>query len=394
MPLTPQTPTIDRAPAATTDAVHLTRRARIEAERAATARGRGRVQRSSAPVTPPAPSSPVLPASAVGPQTPPAPSSPVVAPLRPGAARAAAPDAVTPAAATPPASATAAGARAGRGTRTATPARAPRAAGTRPARRAPAPKVDRATRHIARTAPAASTSSGSSFRRTASRVTVVGSLLFAAGLVVSTSLPAQALYVPETGTATVRSAEQGAVQSLSVGDAVAGPIDRDAYTVSAAAKAPTAPTATTEGASVSGSSGDIRWPFPTTVPISSGFGARQVAGCSFCSTFHQGVDFAPGRGTPIHVVAAGTVIKVQADDGGFGNDVWVQHDVDGKQFVSVYGHMEDNSFMVTQGQQVAAGDELGLVGSTGNSTGPHLHLEIHLNGIPVDPLAWLTANVD
>jgi murein DD-endopeptidase MepM/ murein hydrolase activator NlpD len=223
-------------------------------------------------------------------------------------------------------------------------------------------------------------------------VTVVGSLLFAAGLVVSTSLPAQALYVPETGTATVRSAEQGAVQSLSVGDAVAGPVDRDAYTVSEAAKVPTV--ASPDSAVTGSVGGDIRWPFPTTVPISSGFGARQVAGCSFCSTFHQGVDFAPGRGTPIHSVAAGKVIKVQADDGGFGNDVWVQHDVDGKQFVSVYGHMQDNSFMVTQGQQVAAGDELGLVGSTGNSTGPHLHLEIHINGIPVDPLAWLTANVD
>ena len=99
----------------------------------------------------------------------------------------------------------------------------------------------------------------------------------------------------------------------------------------------------------------------------------------------MGVDFAPGEGTPIRVIAGATVIKVQANDGGFGNDVWVQHDVDGKQFVSVYGHMEDNSFKVVKGQQVAVGDELGLVGSTGNSTGPHLHLEVRLDGTAVDP---------
>jgi murein DD-endopeptidase MepM/ murein hydrolase activator NlpD len=119
---------------------------------------------------------------------------------------------------------------------------------------------------------------------------------------------------------------------------------------------------------------------------------RQVAGCSFCSTFHQGVDFAPGAGTPIGVVADGTVIKVQANDGAFGNDVWVEHDVAGKKFVSVYGHMLDNSFQVVQGQQVKVGDVVGLVGSTGNSTGPHLHLEIRIDGVPVDPLAWLQAN--
>jgi murein DD-endopeptidase MepM/ murein hydrolase activator NlpD len=269
------------------------------------------------------------------------------------------------------------------------------------------PRVDRATRHIARsTATTARTGHGASFRRTASGVTVVGALLFTAGLVVSTSLPAQALYVPQPGAATVRASVQQA-QTLSVGDAVEGSVDRDAYTVSrvqrvvlpkpaaatATGVAGAAGVATAPGTSIGGdSTGAIHWPFPTAVPISSGFGGRQVAGCSFCSTFHQGVDFAPGAGTPIGVVADGTVIKVQANDGAFGNDVWVEHDVAGKKFVSVYGHMLDNSFQVVQGQQVKVGDILGLVGSTGNSTGPHLHLEIRIDGVPVDPLAWLEAN--
>ena len=231
---------------------------------------------------------------------------------------------------------------------------------------------------------------GTAFRRTASRVTAVGALLFVAGLVVSTSLPAQALYTPEADSASARSAASGSAQSLSVGQAADGSTTRDQYTVSDATQYAN----TDASAFTNDAGGTIQWPFLTGVPITSGFGGRQVAGCSFCSTNHMGVDFAPGEGTPIRVIADGVVTKVQAHDGGFGNDVWVTHDVDGKQFVSVYGHMKDNTFKVVTGQQVSVGDELGEVGSTGNSTGPHLHLEIHVDGVPVDPLTWLKQNAD
>lgn len=371
--------------------VHLTRRARIEAERAAAAAvDKGdrldratvvaepeRASRPSfedlvSPVTPPAPASPIdlapaspaMPASTAGPVTPPAPSSPVVA-------------------ATAPLS-------------TAAPAQPRRVLGQVPASRRtgrPVRTAVTAARPVQATRVPASASAkqGASFRRAASRVTAVGALLFAAGLVVSTSLPAQALYTPEPGSTSQRATASGATQSLSVGSgATDAETNRDQYSVSSA----------TQYKNVDASSftndpnGTIQWPFLTGVPITSGFGGRQVEGCSFCSTNHMGVDFAPGEGTPIRVIAAGTVIKVQADDGGFGNDVWVEHDVDGKQFTSVYGHMEDNSFKVVKGQQVEVGDELGLVGSTGNSTGPHLHLEVHVDGVPVDPLAWLKANAN
>ncbi|MCS5523440.1 peptidoglycan DD-metalloendopeptidase family protein [Curtobacterium flaccumfaciens pv. oortii] len=386
MPRTPlsSAPT-DGSVDAATPVVHQTRRARIEAERAA-AKGTVVVHEEqgstgpsfddvigavtpgtpAAPVSPIdlAPASPVRPASRI--VTPPAPTSPVVHAVR-----------VAPVA----------------------PASQPRrVAGQVPAsrRRRPATKtpVDRATRHIRSTATttaaaARSPKQGASFRRAASRVTAVGALLFAAGLVVSTSLPAQALWVPASGSTAAR-ASSGATQSMQVGAAADGSTARDQYTVSDA----------TQYANVDSSTftndptGTIQWPFLTGVPITSGFGGRQVAGCSFCSTNHMGIDFAPGEGTPIGVIAAGTVIKVQANDGGFGNDVWVEHDVDGKQFVSVYGHMEDNSFKVVTGQHVEVGDILGLVGSTGNSTGPHLHLEVHVDGVPVDPLAWLRTNAN
>ncbi|MDM7890951.1 M23 family metallopeptidase [Curtobacterium caseinilyticum] len=368
--------------------VHLTRRARIEAERRAAAVRDGFPVHSGTPsfddlVTPAtpaapmspvdlAPASPVLPAATSGVVTPPAPVSPDVAPVV-EAERAPTLPAASPR----------------RVLGQVPPARRPaRAAGAA----APA-HVDRATRHLGAVPTATSRPQahhGASFRRAASRVTAVGALLFAAGLVVSTSLPAQALWVPPADTTSARSAD-GAAQSLSVG-AAAGDAEtaRDQYSVTAA----------TQYRNVDSSSfsndpnGTIQWPFLTGVPITSGFGGRQVEGCSFCSTNHMGVDFAPGEGTPIRSVAAGTVIKVQAHDGGFGNDVWVQHDVDGKQFTSVYGHMKDGTFKVVTGQQVAVGDELGEVGSTGNSTGPHLHLEIHVGGVPVDPLAWLRANAN
>jgi murein DD-endopeptidase MepM/ murein hydrolase activator NlpD len=366
---------------AATPVVHQTRRARIEAERAA-ARGAVVAQDSTGPSfddvigaatpgTPAAPVSPIdlAPASPVRPAsrivTPPAPASPVVH---------AQPAAPAPSVSQP--------------RRVAGQVPASRRRTSRPVPKAP---VDRATRHIRSSTPASAPAPkrGASFRRSASRVTAVGALLFAAGLVVSTSLPAQALWVPESGSTAARTSS-GATQSMQVGAAADGSTARDQFTVSDA----------TQYANVDSSSftndptGTIQWPFLTGVPITSGFGGRQVAGCSFCSTNHMGVDFAPGEGTPIGVIAAGTVIKVQANDGGFGNDVWVEHDVDGKQFVSVYGHMEDNSFKVVTGQHVEVGDILGLVGSTGNSTGPHLHLEVHVDGVPVDPLAWLKTNAN
>jgi len=381
---------------APTPVVHLTRRARIQAERAAAASigrpveaepsGASRpsfdeLLRAAAPVSPVdlAPASPALPDAAVAPATPPAPTSPVVAPQAEAAA--ASSTAAVPSTADP-----------------AAPAR--RVLGQVPASRraerpTPVTHVDRATRHIAaspRTSARSTAARGTSFRRHASRVTAVGALLFAAGLVVSTSLPAQALWTPETAATAAHPGADAATQSLSVVANAVDPAttDRDQYSVSSAAQYENVDASSF----TNDPNGTIQWPFLTGVPITSGFGGRQVEGCSFCSTNHMGVDFAPGEGTPIRVIAAGTVIKVQPDDGGFGNDVWVEHDVDGKQFVSVYGHMEDNSFKVVKGQQVEVGDELGLVGSTGNSTGPHLHLEVHVDGVPVDPQAWLEANAN
>lgn len=136
---------------------------------------------------------------------------------------------------------------------------------------------------------------------------------------------------------------------------------------------------------------EIRWPFPYAAPISSGFGAR-VAPCAACSTYHQGLDFDPQEGSPIYAIADGVVIESHNDRWGFGRWIVIRHNVRGMSFDSVYAHMERDSVQLNKGDVVKVADYVGRVGNTGTSTGGHLHLEIHVDGAPVDPFQWLKKN--
>jgi murein DD-endopeptidase MepM/ murein hydrolase activator NlpD len=136
----------------------------------------------------------------------------------------------------------------------------------------------------------------------------------------------------------------------------------------------------------------VQWPIAPSSNVSSGFGWR-TAPCRGCSSDHQGVDFDPGYGTPIHVVADGVVIESVAD-GGLGQHIIVQHEINGAMVQSVYGHMIYGSQTVRVGDVVTMGQVIGDVGSTGASTGPHLHFEIRpRGGAAVEPLSWLATNV-
>ncbi|MDG4828556.1 M23 family metallopeptidase [Solwaraspora sp. WMMD1047] len=104
---------------------------------------------------------------------------------------------------------------------------------------------------------------------------------------------------------------------------------------------------------------------------------------------HAGIDLAAPEGTAYRAIHSGTVTKA-GWFGGYGYCVIIQHP-DGTE--SVYGH--SSNLLVQEGQQVKAGDEIGWVGNTGHSYGPHLHLEVHVNGEPTDPIPWLrTKGVD
>ncbi len=223
----------------------------------------------------------------------------------------------------------------------------------------------------------------------------------AAALLVSTSLPASVFLSPASLSSasanTLRSGAPPSVQILEVDAAAeAGASSRDAYTVVSLVQkiARNYATAARSSAYTNNPNGTIQWPFPVPVPITSGFGPRHVSGCGFCSTFHQGMDFTPGSGVDIQAIAAGVVSKVASDRGGLGNNVTIDHVINGQRVQSVYAHMLAGSMRVTVGQVVKVTDLVGQVGSSGASTGAHLHLEILLGGTPVDPFAWLKANAN
>ena len=138
--------------------------------------------------------------------------------------------------------------------------------------------------------------------------------------------------------------------------------------------------------------GSIRWPFPYAVPISSGFGER-AAPCRGCSTIHMGLDLNPGSGAPIYSIADG-VVSLVAASGGYGTHVYITHTINGQNVKSLYAHMQSGSTPLSVGQEIKVGDFVGLVGSTGQVTGAHLHFEILIDDVQVDPFAWLKANAN
>lgn len=111
------------------------------------------------------------------------------------------------------------------------------------------------------------------------------------------------------------------------------------------------------------------------------FPAQGVISQGFRKYKHEGIDIAGASGTPIVAAASGTVIKAGWDDWGLGNAIAIQHP---DNTITVYGHTR--RLLVTKGQQVTQGQIIAEMGSTGNSTAPHLHFEIHPNGrFAVDP---------
>jgi murein DD-endopeptidase MepM/ murein hydrolase activator NlpD len=117
-------------------------------------------------------------------------------------------------------------------------------------------------------------------------------------------------------------------------------------------------------------------------PITSGFGTR-IDPITGQQSFHSGIDFGAACGTPIHAAGAGAVVSAGMN-GGYGNATVINH---GGGLATLYGHQ--SGFAVAPGQVVQQGQVIGYVGSTGKSTGCHLHFEVRVNGNPVNPLGYL-----
>lgn len=125
------------------------------------------------------------------------------------------------------------------------------------------------------------------------------------------------------------------------------------------------------------------WPVKGT--ISSTYGFRSSPG-GIGSTYHEGIDIAVDYGSPIEATASGVVTQA-GWVGGYGNLVEIKHD---GGLVTRYGH--NSALLVSVGQEVEQGTVIALAGSTGNSTGPHCHYEVRINGDAVDPTYFLPGN--
>lgn len=129
-------------------------------------------------------------------------------------------------------------------------------------------------------------------------------------------------------------------------------------------------------------SGAVRYPVTSFTP---GEGPGSGRG-------HEGWDMIAPEGTPIYAAAAGTVTASAESIGGYGVSIMIMSNINGTMVETRYGHMVYGSRMVQAGEQVSAGQLIGLVGNTGNSYGSHLHFEVRIGGSVIDPEPWLAAN--
>ena len=228
-------------------------------------------------------------------------------------------------------------------------------------------------------------------RRISQMIFSAGALIVCFAFALSVSIPANALLTQSDVEHIKMQAfldEQVALASQSVSisneSAATNVASRDGVDVTLSAKAAAVTTYGSSGlcgpetaANPPSSSGPIQWPL-ASVKLSSPYGPRW-------GTLHAGTDFDPGFGASILAAADGIVIAAFPSAGNsLGICAIISHNVNGVKFDTLYGHMSQMN--VSVGQSVSAGQLVGLVGSTGNSTGPHLHYEFLMGGQHRDPM--------
>lgn len=138
----------------------------------------------------------------------------------------------------------------------------------------------------------------------------------------------------------------------------------------------------------------VGWPTVTgaATEVSSPFGKRSLR-MAGVGAFHEGVDLTPGAGTAVLAIADAHVVSAGWAEG-TGETVTLSSTIDGVQVTTVYGHMQTGSLRVAEGMTVGQGDTIGLVGSTGISTGAHLHFEVWEAGQLIEPLSWIRSHAN
>lgn len=141
------------------------------------------------------------------------------------------------------------------------------------------------------------------------------------------------------------------------------------------------------------SGGIMLWPTLTTSYITSQYGSRLHPIQGIIKN-HAGIDIGGSTGNPVYAAADGVIIYSQYNTGGYGNMVMIDHGTnsEGVKIVTLYGH--GNKILRNVGESVKQGELIMEMGSTGNSTGPHVHFEVRENGVAVDPKKYLSSNQD
>lgn len=137
----------------------------------------------------------------------------------------------------------------------------------------------------------------------------------------------------------------------------------------------------------SGQLSEQGWSSPVSGRMTDGFGPRPQKPVAGVNEFHRGTDVAAGCGTPVFAATGGIVLEAAAS-GSYGNWILLEH---GAGVSTGYAHLQDGGVLVSVGQRVEAGQLIGLVGSTGASTGCHLHFEVRLGGVAVDAKPFMAA---
>ncbi|WP_104134857.1 M23 family metallopeptidase [Cryobacterium sp. Y62] len=239
---------------------------------------------------------------------------------------------------------------------------------------------------------------GGSMRKRAAKGASILAMSFVALMAIATSLPAEALLSAQDVQASALQAQRVPpvedIQSMDLADGDTLTVERDGYESSSIAEVAAASGIRLEDTFTNNPNGTIQWPFAVGVHIGDQIGPRNCAGCS---SNHGGQDFNPGVGAPIQSIADGVVSYAEDGEASLGVHMMIDHMINGELVTSVYAHMIHGSMLFKEGDLVKVGQVIGKTGSTGMSTGPHLHFEIRqggITGIKIDPLAWLYANTN
>ena len=220
------------------------------------------------------------------------------------------------------------------------------------------------------------------------RTAAVSAMAMIALFAISTSLPALAVNREAPQATVIAEAERDNLQSVSAAGTTTAPIQRDGYSITEAPEPAsyTEVAGNGEWASLSpGQLSDQGWALPVLGRLSSPFGSRPNKPVDGVGDFHNGTDIAASCGQPVFAANGGEVVD-SGYQGSYGNWVLIDH---GNGIETGYAH--NSQLLVDVGQLVVAGEIIALVGSTGASSGCHVHFETRIDGDGVDAVPFMSS---